>query len=199
MDTENLPTKRNLMHAKEKLKILQQGHDLLEKKQKVLQFELNRTNKKVYAQYIKLHSQLENAKQLLQEAQLKLGHQKIQKIIENTPRQQVCSVYTRSIFGVQIYDIAVPKKAPPHYSIYESSTLLDETYCKWQDVKITLLQLAVLEATSASLSSALKKAKIRTAALKNMTIPLCEQRVSVISSQLEERERDELVRMLRFR
>jgi len=77
----------------------------------------------------------------------------------------------------------------------EGSIALDEAHQAWRLVTKRINDLSDAEATNKRLSELMRRTRKRAAALRNITIPTYEARIKYISEQLEERERDELVRI----
>jgi len=172
MDSNNLPTKRNLIDAKNSLKLAKQGHDLLDKKRGILLIELTAMKK--------------TAQQLLEKFQknLKLAHNDLAQANMSMGESAVDRVICRMKHG----------NTPP-FCLGESTTYLDEAYQSWMDVKAVLFELAEAQAAVKRLTKEMHHTQKRASALKNITIPKYETRIKYISEQLEERERDEMVRV----
>ena len=197
MNPELLPTKRNLILAKRNLALAIQGHDLLDKKHKVLLRELSAVKSSVTQLKCQFDKALQNAKTILSVAQMEVGDRRLKKIIKSQPIDTSLQISYRSVMGAVIpqmeYD--AKKHAAPPYSLYDSTASFDEAFFAWQSVKFLLIKLIEAEITTQRITTQLKKAKKRASALKNITIPGYETRIKYISNQLEEKERDELARI----
>jgi len=197
MNPELLPTKRNLMLAKRNLTFANQGHDLLDKKYKVLLRELTTLKSTTNQLKRQFGDALQNAKKLLAVVQIEVGDKSLKKISGLQPPDTSLHITYRSIMGAVIPKIESDTKkhiAPP-YNLCDSTASLDEAFFAWQKVKFLLVKLIEAETATRRITIQLQKAKKRAAALKNITIPLYESRIKHISDRLEERERDELVRV----
>ena len=189
MNSDFLPTKRNLILAKRKLVLAKQGHDLLDKKYKVLMRELASIKKNAS----QLKKQLNDA--LRSALQCKVGDKLLEKIANKTPLDTGLQITYKSIMGALLPKLKNIGHASPQYSLAESSSSVDESFFEWQKVKMLLLKSAQTETSIRNITVQLQKAQKRAAALKNITIPVYEARIKYISEQLEERERDELARI----
>ena len=197
MNPEQFPTKRNLMTAKRNLTLANQGHNLLDKKYKVLLRELAAV--KFLANQLKrqLDDALQNATALLTVAKTEVGDRTLKKISDAQHLDTSLQITYRNIMGAMIPKMegGTKKHTAPPYSLSESTASLDEALFAWQSVKVLLVKRIEAETAMQRITVQLQKAKKRAAALKNITIPLYESRIKYISNQLEERERDELVRI----
>ncbi|MCL2216623.1 MAG: hypothetical protein FWB91_06325 [Defluviitaleaceae bacterium] len=170
MDANDLPTKRNLLQAKHNLSLARKGHNLLDKRHKALLHELSEAKNKVHILRKKLHSDIITAYQILAIAQIELG------------QENVASLW-KIFFPVGGYDLS------------ETAASLDEAFCVWREVLTKIQELADAEAKIRRLAALIRRTRKRAAALRNVTIPKYEARIKYISEQLEERERDEMVRL----
>ena len=98
--------------------------------------------------------------------------------------------------GVEIPHIPgdVPP-ARPEYGFVHTSSALDECYIKFHRVKELVRQLAEVETSIYRLAESIKKTQKRANALKNIVIPGFDETIRVITEALEEKEREEFVRL----
>ena len=197
MNPELLPTKQNLILAKRNLAFANQGHDLLDKKYKVLLRELVAVKSLTKQLRCQFDEALQNAKTLLTAAQMEVGGKTLKKISDSQSLDTSLLISYHSIMGAMIPKIEgiTKKHITPPYSLCDSTASLDEAFFAWQNVKILLVKLIEAETAAQRITVQLQKTKKRAAALKNITIPSYESRIKYISTQLEERERDELTRI----
>jgi len=195
MNPEFLPTKHNLLATKKNLLLAKQGHDLLDKKQKVLMRELNKIKKSVNQLQMKLEFALEKAIKMLCVAKAGMGGHAIKKLCNKITPDKDLLISNKIIMGVLIPKVSAKNHTPPPYALWESTASIDEAFLAWQKVKFLMQKLAEVETGTRNLSTQLKKTQKRAAALKNIIIPIQEKRIKYISEQLEERERDDLARV----
>ena len=186
-----LPTKRNLLLAKRNLQLATSGHDLLEKKFKVLLREYSEHNTKIHKLKIYTTDTLENAIIILQKA--KNSH--LDRIITKIPLDASIQISFYAIMGISLPKFHTANAMQQPYSLAESSTIIDEAFFAWQNVKISLLELAITKIALNRLNEGMKKAQKRSSALNNITIPHYQKITKQISNRLEENERDELARI----
>jgi len=174
MDANALPTKRNLLLAKQSLILARKGHDLLDMKYNALLRELKRAEKTANKIREKLHRLLFIAERALVIAKMEIGEGKFQEIWE--------LISWDSLPNLQ-------------YKLYETCAAVDEAVLAWEQVFSEEKKLAKIEETLTNLKARSNRTKKRASALRNIAIPSYEQRVKYITDQLEEHERDEMIRL----
>ena len=80
------------------------------------------------------------------------------------------------------------------YGISSTNTKFDYAYKNFQKVRDLTILLAEIDNSLYKLANAIRKARKRANALKNIVIPDYEQKIKFISESLEEREREEFIR-----
>jgi len=189
-----LPTKGNLMAAKRSRALAQTGYELMDRKRNILvremmemiegaaafQEEIDRTFGEAYAALRRAHIQLGLC-----------GH-----IAGGVAPDDSLTIQLRSVMGVELPHI--PDNSPPprlEYSMMYSSPALDEAYIKFHKVKDLTRRMAELETSIYRLAQAIKKAQKRANALKNIVLPGLDETIRTITEALEEKEREEFVRL----
>ena len=123
--------------------------------------------------------------------------ERVDVISRSTPTEESIVLKMRSVMGVSLPAVlSKPEEAVvPPAGFTGSTSAVDEAYIKFMKVKELVLRLAVIENTAYRLSVNIKKTSKRANALKNITIPKYETLARQIQNTLEERERDEFVRL----
>jgi len=176
MDTNALPTKRNLLLAKQSLKLAQKGCELLDMKHKALTREIIRTEKsakKIREKLSELQSAAEHAS----------ATAKTEAAAEPLQFSADC-----------IKDLNHSHENIPPYDLRSTHASFDEAFFAWKRVFTEQERLAQIEEALARLKARADRTKKRAAALNNISIPKYIMRIKYISNQLEEHERDEAVR-----
>ncbi|MCL2224009.1 MAG: hypothetical protein FWB96_03465 [Defluviitaleaceae bacterium] len=172
MDTNALPTKRNLLAAKQKLTLAQKGHGLLELKLTVLIREKKCIEK--------------SATQLREELQhLRTTAQRTRAIAETE-----CGAET-----VDGLALLFSEANPVPYKLNETCAAFDEAFFALAQVLAAEKKLAELDAALTALNNRINRTKKRAAALNNIVIPTHQTRIKFITERLEEHERDEMIRL----
>ena len=197
MDPNEVPTKGNLMRARNSLKLARQGYDLMDKKRNILirertayteeareiQEVINETYRKAYAS--------------LQKANMQMGIENVQTIAETLPVDMSIEVKTRSVMGTEIplvrYD--AEQNLRPAYAFFRTRDSLDEARAAFARVKDLTVRLAQVETAAYRLAANIQKTQKRANALKNITIPHYEELAKTIGAALEEKEREEFTRL----
>jgi V/A-type H+-transporting ATPase subunit D len=164
MDT--LPTKRNLLLAKQNLLLARLGYNLLDMKLSALMRELKRVEKTASALREKLQNLIASAERALIIAKMEIGEGTVAEIWGSCP-----------------------------YKLSKTGIAYDKAFFAWEEVNELQCELAQLESVIKDLTTRKNRTKKRVSALRNVKIPSYEKRVKYISEQLEERERDEMIRL----
>jgi len=81
------------------------------------------------------------------------------------------------------------------FGLYSSTSMLDEAYLRFMEVKRLTVRLSEVENSVYRLADAIKKTQKRANALKNILIPRFEEEVRFITDALDEKEREEFARL----
>ena len=199
MDNLNIPTKRNLLLARQRLALARKGYDLLDKKWQVLVKELAAIQKHAGQTKDDLCDALRFALAAQHAAQAEMSRERVLEICPDMPAGTAVEIYFRSIMGVAVPLISAVgiknnETAVP-YSLCNTTASFDEAVLAWQKSRELIVTWAAIENTIHQLNLHIKKTQKRANALKNITIPKYEARIKYIYERLEERERDELARL----
>ena len=189
-----LPTKGNLVAAKRSRALAKTGYELMDRKRNILIRELMTlmdTAKELQGQIDTVFTQAYAA---LQAASIRLGV--CDRIAETVAVDDSLSLQYRSVMGVELPHIPGASPPPrPEYGLSETSSLLDDCYLKFYRVKELTRKLAEVETSIYRLAQSIKKAQKRANALQNIVIPGLDEDIRFITDALEEKEREEFVRL----
>ena len=189
-----LPTKGNLMAARRSRALAATGYELMDRKRNILIREmmaLMDTAKDVQAQ---IDAVFAEAYAALQTANLKLGI--CDQIAEAVDVDRTLEIQYRSLMGVELPHI--PDRSPPprpEYGFASTSSALDDAYIKFHRVKELVRQLSEVETSIYRLAVSIRKTQKRANALQNIVIPNFDHTIRFITDALEEKEREEFVRL----
>ena len=199
MNPNEVPTKGNLMRAKNSLTLARQGYDLMDKKRNILIRELTTHIEKAKELQSQIDVTYREAYAALQKANLEMGISTVQRLSRTIELETDISVNTRSIMGTEIPlvrdESPTSTDVKPAYAFYRSRDALDEARRMFLKVRSLTLSLAQYEITAHRLAADIQRTQKRANALKNITIPYYETLVKAISASLEEKEREEFTRM----
>lgn len=190
--TKLVATKANLIKAKDKLKLMEEGFDVLDKKRKVLLQlyneklgERNRLSEEV-------SKKISEVQKNLKLATLTVGEDNIREIAASVPIDKSISLKTSEIMQTEIYRIDFEeKKLDLSYSFYQTNSLFDKALLSLNDIKKLIFKLAELDSTINNLDREIKKTSKKVNSLEKMQVPKYKAIIKDISSQIEEREREE--------
>ena len=196
MSNNAVPTKGNLMAAKNTLKLSVQGYELLDKKRNILVREMMSLIDKAQEVQSHIDGTFSEAYEALQMANINLGIHNIEKTVYAIDEEKGIAINTRSIMGVEIPMAAIDEgDSRPQYGLKGTSVALDVAREKFIEVKKLTEQLAEIENAIYRLAVNIKKTQKRANALKNIMIPRYEELVKFITESLEEKEREEFTRL----
>ena len=196
MSNNAVPTKGNLMAAKNTLKLSVQGYELLDKKRNILVREMMSLIDKAQEVQSHIDGTFSEAYEALQMANINLGIHNIEKTVYAIDEEKGIAINTRSIMGVEILMAAIDEgDSRPQYGLKGTSVALDVAREKFIAVKKLTVQLAEIENAIYRLAVNIKKTQKRANALKNIMIPRYEELVKFITESLEEKEREEFTRL----
>ena len=189
-----LPTKGNLVAAKRSRALAKTGYELMDRKRNILIRELMAHMADAQELQSQIDTVFTQAYAALQAANIRLGV--CDRIAETVTVDDSLSIQYRSVMGVELPHIPGRSPAPrPEYGLSETSSLLDDCYLKFYKVKELTRRLAEVETSIYRLAQSIKKAQKRANALQNIVIPGLDENIRFITDALEEKEREEFVRL----
>lgn len=189
-----LPTKGNLMAAKRSRALASTGYELMDRKRNILVREIMALMDTAKAVQDQIDAVFSEAYAALQVANIRLGI--CDRIAEAVEVDDTLDIRYRSVMGVELPHIPDTSPPPkPEYGFASTSSALDDCYIKFHRVKDLVRQLAEVETSIYRLAEAIKKTQKRANALQNIVIPGFDQTIRIITDALEEKEREEFVRL----
>lgn len=191
-----VPTKGNLIIAKNTLALSKTGYGLLDKKRNILIREMMNLIDAAKALQSKIESTFTNAYSALEQANIDIGIETVEKIGYAMAIEDSLEIKFRSVMGVEI-PIVVLDEQPikPDYGMKNTGSALDEAVVSFVKVKYLTRQLAQIETSVYRLADSIKKTQKRANALKNIMIPRYEEETKNIQNALDEKEREEFSRL----
>ena len=194
------PTKSNLLKTKDNLKLSKTGYNLIDKKRTVLVKEMMQQIEKSKQIQEEVKELFEKAYQALQDANITMGVMEVKDIALSIDRAEKFDISYKSVMGLDVPTVNYKKqKLRPHYSMYMTSSTIDEAITMFQKIKILTYRLAEVENTVYKLSIEIKKNQKRANALDKIQIPNLEEPVKHISEALEEKEREDFYRLKKIK
>lgn len=189
-----LITKGNLLASKESLRLAKLGYELMDRKRMILMQELNKIMDDVKSLRDVIDSAYEEAYASLQKANVSYGV--IDRIARLMPVEEDIKIVYRSVMGIEIPKVTLdPKPLDVPFALSISNSDLDDVYIKMRQVKYYTVKLAELDNSMYRLAKAIEKSRKRANALERVVIPGLEKDIRTISEALEEKEREEFLRM----
>lgn len=189
-----IPTKGNLMAVKRSLALAHLGYELMDRKRNILIREMMMLIDRAAEIQGKIDVTFKEAYAALQSAHITLGISS--ELAQNISVDVSLSLRFRSVMGVAIPILHdSDEKHDLEYGVLFSNSILDEATDKFVKVKRFTRELAEMETSIYRLAYAIKKTQKRANALQNIIIPNFSNNVKFITDALEEKEREEFVRL----
>lgn len=190
------PTKSNLMSAKNSLEFSVKGYELLDQKRNVLIREMMSYMDRAKELQKRIDTTFSEAYTALREANVTMGISNVEGIAAAIPEADDYNVLFKSVMGVEVPEISYEKKGvEPKYSLYRTNSSMDIAYCKFNEVKYLIYELAEVENAVYKLAVEVKKTQKRANALQNIQIPRFKAIVKFIGEVLDEKEREDFFRL----
>src|SRR5690625_1418389 len=186
------PTKANLMKAKDQLELINEGFDILDKKRKALLGQYRaKINKRNELNEI-VNESIAKVKKSIKKSSATIGEDKLKSIALSVPIDDSIKLKEKKFMQTSIYEISFEeKKLSLSYSLNLTNSLFDQALLSLNDLKTKLYKLAELDTTIKNLDKEIKKTSKKVNSLEKVQMPKNENIIKAISSQNEEKEREE--------
>ena len=193
---QTAPTKGNLNAAKRSRALADNGYELMDRKRNLLIREIMELMDEAEDLQERIDSTFSEAYASMRLAEISMGGS-AQSGANAVPIDDSFSIRFRSVMGVELPVVSAEPEEPsgPPYGLAFTSSDLDDAYFKFAEVKELIRELAETENCIYRLAYAIKKAQKRANALQNIVIPGLDSEIARISDALEEKEREEFVRL----
>lgn len=195
--SEIRPTRINLIKTKKTLKQSKSGLELLERKRDVLMRELRHFTYDAKKLREEVNEALARAFQNLVESKVIMGSENVVNVALAFSLKENFVLDHRSIMGVTvpIIKMQTDEDAKPEYGFDDTSVLLDSAFNEFSNVLEQIAQLAELEGAVFNIANDIQKTQKRVNALKHVFIPKYTEIVKRIELVLEEKDREEFIRL----
>jgi len=192
-----LPTKLELIRIRRSLHVAQNVHRILEDKRDILVRRLNELIEEAEEARRKLMEPLMRAYDTLHESMLSMGPLRLQSVAANVPESVSVRAKSRTIIGISIPIVEVEDSGRPGltYGFADTTVSLDEAAGMFRELVGTVCKAAELENAIFRLAEELKRTQRLLNALEHVVIPKYKEAIKFISMTLEERERDDFVKL----
>ena len=191
-----IPTKGNLIAIKRSMALAKMGYDLMDRKGNILIREMMRIIDAAAEVQSEIDETFSEAYRALMRANITLGQVICTKMAQDVPIDSSVKMRVSSVMGVELPMLKCDERPPEiFYGFYETNSMFDTAFIKFEKVKRLTLKLAEIENSVYRLAHAIKKTQKRANALKNIIIPNFTHDIKYISDALEEKDREEFVRL----
>ncbi|WP_286905321.1 MULTISPECIES: V-type ATP synthase subunit D [Clostridium] len=191
-----VPTKANLMAAKNSLEFSKKGFELLDKKRNVLIREMMSYVATAHELQEKINITFGKAYEALIEANIISGVVNVEDISMTVEEANDYELLFKSVMGVEVPIINFDKKdIDLKYSVFRTGAAIDEAMREFNNVRYLTYELAEVENAVYKLAMEVKKTQKRANALQNIQIPKFQEIVKFVTEVLEEKDREDFFRL----
>lgn len=194
------PTRIALLRLKKELKVAQKGHKLLKDKRDGLVKKFMAVIYEARDLRLSVEERLGSAFDSYSRASAMTSASALDTAFLAPSAKIELGVKVNSVMSVKIPEFTVEKSGSAFsYGLYETTGDLDNAIVKFDDVFLDILRLAQLEKTAENLAEEIEKTRRRVSALENVRIPNLNDTIKFITMQLDERNRDAVVSVMRVK
>ena len=197
------PTRSHLLQVRKRRVMAEKGHKLLKLKRDALIVEFFRVLEKARNLRTNIADKYRVAEQRMAVASAIEGVMGIHSAAYALLERPTLELKTRNVMGIIVPKIdakSVRKTIVERgYGIIETSPRIDEAAEAYEDLVENVIRAAEFETTMRRLIVEIEKVKRRVNALENRVIPELKATESFIRLRLEEMERDNFMRLKRFK
>ncbi|MEM1947068.1 MAG: V-type ATP synthase subunit D [Candidatus Caldarchaeum sp.] len=191
-----LPTKLELIRVRRSLQVAKAIYRILEDKRDVLVRRLNDLVEVAEAEREKMAEPLRQAYAALFKAYAEMGSLKVESAAATTPASIEVKISDRTILGIKIPTLEISStKLPLTYGFLDTTPVFDEAVTKFRNILAPICRVAEVENAIFRLAEELKKTQRLLNALEHLIIPRYQESIKFISANLEEREREDFVKL----
>jgi V/A-type H+-transporting ATPase subunit D len=189
-------TRMELLALKNRMKLAERGHDLLREKRDSLIMEFFNAIAEIKDAREKVDVTLTDAFSALTQAKMVMGPARVVEFAYASKFEAELHISTRSMMGVRVPVLSVEQHVPElPYSLSDSSTKFDVMSQKFKEALKAIVRLAEIESTVKRLALEIERTKRRVSALESVVIPRLDATLRFVKLALEEREREDFVRL----
>lgn len=193
-------TRMELLRLKNRMRLAERGHDLLKEKRDSLIMEFFNAIAEIKEARQTVETTLAEAFSSLTQAKMVMGPARVIEFAYASKVETDISIATRSMMGVRVPVMSVEQHVPElPYSLPDSSARLDTMSIKFREALRSLVRLAEIESTVKRLALEIERTKRRVSALETIVIPRLDATARFVRLALEEREREDFIRLKMIR
>ena len=192
MNNDAIASKANLIKAKDELKLLEVGLDILDKKRKAL---MNAHDSKIKDRddlNIKVNETMSKVSHSFNKVLASIGEEKLENLAGLIPIDNSIKLSTIKFMQTDIAEIDfAEKKLTLSYSFYQTNALLDKALIDFNKLRSDIFKLSELDSAINNLEIEIRKANKKVNSLEKIQIPSKTDLIKNISQSIEEKEREE--------
>jgi len=199
MSRRVIPTKINLIRLRKTLAAARKARKILEDRRDILLYEINRLVKEANKIQSQLFENLEKAYMYMDLAEAEMGREYLRSAVMSANNKIEVDASIVYIAGIKSSELSILRKEVMPIGSLLRATFLDAEMVYIEKAIETIILIANIENAIFRLAKELEQVQRQINALKNVIIPNLEKNIKTIKSILEERDREEFVRLKYFK
>ncbi|HDD63626.1 MAG: hypothetical protein DRJ32_06280 [Thermoprotei archaeon] len=199
MSRRVIPTKINLIRLRKTLAAARKVRKILEDRRDILLYEINRLVKEANKIQSQLFENLEKAYMYMDLAEAEMGREYLRSAVMSANNKIEVDASIVYIAGIKSSELSILRKEVMPIGSLLRATFLDAEMVYIEKAIETIILIANIENAIFRLAKELEQVQRQINALKNVIIPNLEKNIKTIKSILEERDREEFVRLKYFK
>jgi len=187
------PTRSELLSVRKRVRLARKGHELLKRKRDALLLEFFRLLKESQERHRRLRETYVAADRNMREARALESDLRIRAAALAVQKGAPARISVRNVAGVRVPEIR--REAVVTAGPIADTLLIQDLSVSYRDVVDRVLDTAAQETALRRVLAEVRKVKRRSLALEKMLIPRLQAQESRIRLELEERGREEFVRL----
>jgi len=165
-----------------------------------LLFEINKHAEKANSIKRQILEEIDEVYMIFDLIEARIGRKILENIAFSSDNKIESTIESLVVAGIKVPVLKIERiEMKPIYGFARTDPLLDEGMLKLKDLLSLLVELANIENIIFRLAKEMEKTQKQLNALKYVIIPKLEKNIKVIKNVLEEREREEFVRLKTFK
>ncbi len=199
MSRRVIPTKINLIRLRKTLAAAKKVRKILEDRRDILLYEINRLVKEAKKIQSQLFENLEKAYMYMDLAEAEMGREYLRSAVMSANNRIEVDASIVHIAGIKSSELSILRKEIMPIGSLFRATFLDAEMVHIEKAIENIILIANIENAIFRLAKELEQVQRQINALKNVIIPNLEKNIKTIKSILEERDREEFVRLKYFK
>lgn len=193
------PTKTKLLMLKRRVELYRKSHKLLKNKYEILAVRLLELFEEMKKDLVSVNHGLDDSFSNLAYSKMIMGDLDFTREVIMFQGNPQVDVEWESMLGIKLPHMSLKSMQKIDYTMWQTPLVFDSTVKKFRSLLNDVVVFAEKKALVDTLNQEVEKTKRKVNALEQILIPEIEKNISYIEFILEEREREDFVRLKKIR